>query len=511
MSLTWLCQLIAALLAHVVPLPFLPQRLQKFSSFKDEERVWTRFIQTYPGQAVQSLGQAKTLFDSIRAEQEALGLDPWVPFAGKEEWRLVKWLIARVGQTAIDEFMKLPITDHMKMSFTSKYTLIKAINNLPCGMELQLKSIHVNGNLHGTNGQHKCEDLELWMRNPVDCIHELMANPEFDGKDSYSPKRVFLDVEGKTGEWWWEMQVRAVVAPVILTLDKTSLSQFCGDQEDVRCQPSKHTAVLIAYLPVTKLDAGNDGINVTCPDHQVHRMHPIIAAYVAEFPKQCLVACCMENQCLKCVVGHNECGRMMKLAMCNQDLMLENLCLHNNSSMSNGQFEGELGLQAIYSPFWSTLLHNDIFLCITPNILHQLHKGVFKDHLVSWCSDIIGEEELDTFFLRVIAGAIDNQVLAAVHGVLNFIYYVQYQMHTDVTLSHMHNPLTSFHTNKAIFLNLGVWEHFNIPKLHLMLHYIDAIHLFGSLPEHLHINFTKCAYHTSNQCDYVIQMTIWLQ
>jgi hypothetical protein len=217
------------------------------------------------------------------------------------------------------------------------------------------------------------------------------------------------------------------------------LSQIRGDQEvwpvyltlgniskDVRHQPSKHAAVLIAYLPVTKLEcfsketqpleryrlfhycmsqvleplisAGKDSIEVTCPDCKVRRMHPIVAAYVADFPEQCLVACCMENRCPKCVVGHNERGGMTKSAVCKQDSTLENLRLHQDGEMSNGQFEGELGLRAIYSPFWATLLHHNIFSCSTPDILHQLHKGVFKDHLVSWCSEIIGEEELDVHF-----------------------------------------------------------------------------------------------------------------
>ncbi|KAG1821369.1 hypothetical protein EV424DRAFT_1472331 [Suillus variegatus] len=538
---------------------------------EDEERVWMQFIQI------------------VRAEQEALGLDPWAPFADEEEWGLVKWLIARVGQMAIDEFLKLPITGHLKTSFTSKYLLMKAIDKLPCGTEWQLKRIQVKGN----SGQAEGEDLELWLRNPVDCIRELMANLEFDGKVSYSPERVFADAEGTvrqydemwTGEWWWETQRRlpegAVVAP------------FRGDQEvwpvyltlgniskDVRRQPSKHTAVLIAYLPVMKLEcfsretrslecyqlfhycvsqvleplisAGNDGIEVTCPDHKVRRMHPIVAAYVADFPEQYLVACCMENRCPKCTMGRNERGGMTKSGVHKQDSTLENLRLHQDGEMSNGQFEGELGLQAIYSPFWATLPHHDIFSCITPDILHQLHKGVFKDHLISWCSEIIGEEELDAHFkamtlysglqhfkkgiskwkqwtganyrelqrvfLGVIAGAVDNQILAAVCGVLDFIYYAQYQTHMDVTLSHMHNALASFHANKNIFLDLRVWEHFNIPKLHSMLHYVDAIRLFGSadgfnteLPECLHIDFTKRAYHASNRHDYVIQMTTWLQ
>ncbi|KAG1887205.1 hypothetical protein F4604DRAFT_1877690 [Suillus subluteus] len=393
-----------------------------------------------------------------------------------------------------------------------------------------------------------------------------MANPEFDCMVSYAPERVFADAEGKTrwfdemwtGNWWWEMQGRlpqgAVVAPVILASDKTSLSQFRGDQEvwpvyltlrniskeihkcftcdthSVECYCLFHYCMTQVLEPLVK--AGKDGVDVTCPDRQVRRMHPAVAAYVADFPEQCLVACCMENRCPKCVVGRNK-----------RESTLGYLCLHHDGEMSNEQFEGGLGLRAIYSPFWATLPHNDIFSCITPDILHQLHKGVFKDHLVSWCSDIIGEEELDAcfkammsysglrhfkkgiskrkqwtgadyrelqwVFLGVIAGAVNNQVLAAVHG---------YQTHTDITLSHMHSALASFHANKHIFLDLGVREHFNIPKIHSMLHYVNTIRLFGSadgfnteLPERLHINFAKCAYRASNRRDYVIQMTTWLQ
>jgi hypothetical protein len=59
------------------------------------------------------------------------------------------------------------------------------------------------------------------------------------------------------------------------------------------------------------------------------------------------------------------------------------------------------GLHAVYRPFWAEMPHTDIFLAFTPNLFHQIHKGVFKDHLVKWCVKIIEEEEMDTHFKAI--------------------------------------------------------------------------------------------------------------
>lgn len=59
------------------------------------------------------------------------------------------------------------------------------------------------------------EKVELWRRDPVECIRELLSNPAFHGNIAYAPERVYEDAEATvriydemwTGDRWWELQV----------------------------------------------------------------------------------------------------------------------------------------------------------------------------------------------------------------------------------------------------------------------------------------------------------------
>ncbi|KAF9034404.1 hypothetical protein BJ165DRAFT_1563819 [Panaeolus papilionaceus] len=127
-------------------------------------------------------------------------------------------------------------------------------------------------------------------------------------------------------------------------------------------------------------------------------------------------------------------------------------------------------------------------------------------------------KEMQQIFVSMKAGAVNDNVLTLIQAVVDFIFYAQLQVHTTTNLSALEASLALFHKNKHLLVQMGVHQHFNIPKLHNIKHYMDAICQLGSpdgynteFPECLHINLAKNAYDAMNKCNYTEQMMIWLQ
>ena len=381
------------------------------------------------------------------------------------------------------------------------------------------------------------------------------------------------------------------MSPVHISSDKTNLSRFSGDKQgwpvyitignigkNTRRKQSKRATILLGYLPVTKLEcfdeknravegyslfhkcmkslldplveAGNAGVPMICADGKRRRVHPILAAYIADYPEQCLVACCKQNRCPKCLISANDLGNPIPSSLRDPRDTLKTMHLAANGYAPEAFTKN--GLQPV-DPFWKDLPLCDIFLSFTPDILHQLHKGVFKDHIVKWVTKTFtgGEHEIDRrfqamtghpnlrhfkkgislvsqwtgnehknmekVFLGVIAGAAHPKVMQATCAVLDFIYYAHFETHTDHSLKRLEDAWNRFHANKDEFIRQKVRTHFNIPKVHAMQHYVHMIRSHGTADgfnteasERLHIDFAKHAYAASNRKDYIVQMKTWL-
>ncbi|KAI1790862.1 hypothetical protein LXA43DRAFT_1095078 [Ganoderma leucocontextum] len=520
------------------------------------------------------------------------GEHPWAPFASEDEWEFAEFLVTSgLSEAKIEKLL------HTRMfcdgsaalrgryrSFHNKRTFLKVINLLP-GPRGGWKCIEitVTGNVLDAKGRAMTEKLELWGRNPVEVVAELIGNPRFHGEIKYAPQVVIVE-EGEDAnrryedlsdaEWWERVQgtpgipKHATIAPVMVASDKTQLSTFSGDKvawpvyltignidKSVHRQPTRQAMVLLSYLPVSKLEcfrkadrslegyrlfhftmkqlleplveAGTRGVDMVCADGFEHLVFPILACYIADYPEQCLICCNKENRCPTCLVKPTSHGSPVESCYRSSDMLVP---LMQNPSANPEQFE-EFGVQHIPEPFWLELPHANIFRCITPDLLHQLHKGVFKDHLVKWrrsrmpkksthASCWTGNEfrEMEKVFIGILIGLHeDPRVLAAARTVLDFIYLAHLPSPTTSTVAELEDTLQHFHQHKQVFIDLDIREHFNIHKLHWMKHYAASIIEFGScdgvsteVSERLHIDFAKLGYRASNRKAYLQQMVMWL-
>ena len=103
------------------------------------------------------------------------------------------------------------------------------------------------------------------------------------------------------------------------------------------------------------VEAGENGVEVVCGDGWVRLVHPILAAYVADYPEQCLVVCCMENRCPRCTVLPNDRGEPLGSLYRDHEKTLDTLKEHQRGRDPPAFVEE--GLHAVYQPFWKSLPH----------------------------------------------------------------------------------------------------------------------------------------------------------
>ncbi|KAJ3815928.1 hypothetical protein F5876DRAFT_29486 [Lentinula aff. lateritia] len=456
------------------------------------------------------------------------------------------------------------------------------------------------------------QSFDLYKRDIIECIQSLYGNPDHSQYLCFSPERHYADPDNtvrlyhdfNTGKWWWNTQEAleadkpgATIIPIIISSDKTQVTLFRNKAaypvyltignlpKEIRRKPSQQGQILLAYLPTSRLEhiknkagrrrtlanlfhacmkdltaplreAGLEGIIMSSGDGVRRRCHPILAAFVGDYPEQILVTTAYSGDCVTCDAEKEDLGiypcvhpyRDIEAALEATHIPAPDLwvkkCL-------------ECNIKPVQHPFWADLPYTNIFASITPDILHQLYQGVMK-HLISWVTDICGADEIDARVRRLppnhtirifhkgistlsrvsgtehkqmcsfILGVItdiphlsahqSNTLLAATRALLDFLYLSCYPIHTTESLSQLDEALSRFHAHREVFVQLGVRKHFNIPKLHFLCHYSRAITYYGTTDnyntettERLHIDFAKDAYRASNRKDEYVQMTHWLE
>lgn len=95
---------------------------------------------------------------------------------------------------------------------------MKAVDSLESGPEWKCRMFRIPGDLD-KEGKEQVEVVELWYRNILDVLAELLGDPELVKEAIFAPRKLYTDdtktnriySEAMTGNWAWETQVRFVV------------------------------------------------------------------------------------------------------------------------------------------------------------------------------------------------------------------------------------------------------------------------------------------------------------
>ncbi|KIJ48260.1 hypothetical protein M422DRAFT_248063 [Sphaerobolus stellatus SS14] len=228
-----------------------------------------------------------------------------------------------------------------------------------------------------------------------------IGNPALRDYIKYTPVKIFTNEtcdeqifnEMRTAEWWWDVQHElpkgSTVVPVIVASDATKLSQFGGDK----------TTVLLGYIPVSKLDCFPDEERSAQKRSLFHYTMNQLLSPLKEAGVHGIEMTCADGYPTSQISLNNVSLPVAKRAgvldakshIIKEVLLMPLTCEEKHDGVRND----------VYAPFWADLPYTDIFACITPDILHQLHKGVFKDHVVQWYTKAANPEEFDAQLKRM--------------------------------------------------------------------------------------------------------------
>ncbi|KAI0309828.1 hypothetical protein OF83DRAFT_1278998 [Amylostereum chailletii] len=423
---------------------------------------------------------------------------------------------------------------------------------------------------------------EVWFRCPLEVIRNQLSNPDFASEMDFCAKKVYNGKDKRqyrdfmSGDWGWKQSDilaedsrnhGATLCPIIGGSDKTTVSVATGQHDyypfylsnglitNGARRAHREGISLVAFLSIPK--RMTEPLVMLCADGHYCRIIFGLGPYIADYPEQVLLACIVQNWCPKYVFPCTARPSLLDgagIRRCAEhtDAVLDALGM-------KAAWE-EYGIVGDVKPFTADFPRADIHELLSPDLLHQIIKGTFKDHLVGWVNQYLVEEHgqsrasaiiadidrqiaaapsfpglrrfsegrgfkqwtgddskaLMKVYLPAIAGHVPSQMVRALSAFLEFCYLVRRSTIDEDTLVAIDAALACFHVEREIFRDVGVRpDGFSLPRQHSMVHYVSHIKLFGapnglcsSITESKHIKAVKDPYRRTNHNEPLGQMLL---
>ncbi|KAH8983885.1 hypothetical protein EDB92DRAFT_1936623 [Lactarius akahatsu] len=369
--------------------------------------------------------------------------------------------------------------------FSNHTDLYAAIDELTIGdVPWQSFTVRYNSELSDDVGESQPKWMsdvhEVFYRDPHLIVHGMLTNPDFEGGMDYSPYHAF-DKDGTRlyehmmgGDWAWEQATHgSAFVPIILGSDKTTVSVATGQTDYYPLYLSignlyknlrwshRGGVTLAGFLVIAQTEKryrDNPGFRrfrcqlfhtslarilsslcpgmsepevVRCADGFHRRVIYGLSSYIADYPEQVLISCIVTNWCAKCTAHKDD---------------LETLGSPRSREHTDSIRE-LLGLGDLWKlygiPFTNDFPRADVYELLSPELLHQIIKGTFKDHLVHWVS---------MYVRRKHRGAPGKAILDDI----------------DQRLTELEDALAQFLEYQTIFQEEGIRDNFSLPRQHAM-------------------------------------------
>ncbi|KDR82217.1 hypothetical protein GALMADRAFT_58542, partial [Galerina marginata CBS 339.88] len=321
-----------------------------------------------------------------------------------------------------------------------------------------------------------------------------------------------------------------VVPFAFLPIPKASKSQRKKPAYQKFCRQLYHKCLEFAFTPLKPYMESPKVLK--CPDGHFRRAIFSLGPYIADYPEQVWLSGTVQDWCPKCDAEPN-----------NLDAPCSHRRTHEKTDYLIKNFDpgilwDEYGIRADIVPFTHGFPRADIHELLSPDLLHQLIKGVFKDHLVTWVNEYLhhtyGEaraleiiEDIDhrqvnklsrniqlpndisavppfpglrrfpdgrdftqwtgddskalmKVYLAAIAGYVPSAMVQCLSMFMEACYIARQNTISAPMLDKFKDCVDKFHELREIFIALGVRSSVSLPRQHALAHYYFSIQLFGS-------------------------------